>query len=159
MRFRVNLQLGRPKRAVVVDPAPRRGVDLPCECSRVDPLRWCNRQDRICAAEAFAASSLMAGLKPNKNFRVFIRTCRTRNPYPRNVNEVCSAEPRLRASLQYTMRVLSGAAAIRRTRPVDPRSPPEPDGPRPRAAVDHHVIAVAFELDSRELPAIQASNA
>ena len=38
-------------------------------------------------------------------------TLRARNPYPRNVNDVCSCEPRRLASLQYTIRVLSGCNA------------------------------------------------
>jgi hypothetical protein len=40
-----------------------------------------------------------------------VRTLRPRNPYPRNVNDVCSCEPRRLASWQYTIRVLSGCSA------------------------------------------------
>ncbi len=71
----------------------------------------CSRQDRTIELILFMASLLIAGTKPVVARPLLSRTLRPRNPYPRNVNDVCSCEPRLLASWQYTIRVLSGCSA------------------------------------------------
>ena len=45
------------------------------------------------------------------NFFPFLpRAARARNVNPKNVNDVCSCEPRRLPSLQYTIRVLAGCS-------------------------------------------------
>ena len=67
--------------------------------------RW-SRQARTVAPIFFKASLLTAGLKPSRILPVLVRTPRGRKVNPRNVNDVCSYEPRRRSSLHYTVRVL-----------------------------------------------------
>jgi len=71
----------------------------------------CSRQDRTTELILFRASLLIAGTKPVVMRPLPVRTLRPRNPYPGNVNDVCSCEPRRLASWQYTIRVLSGYSA------------------------------------------------
>ena len=49
---------------------------------------------------ALRASALTAGRKEMNTFPSGYRALRGRNVYPRNVNDVCSNEPRRRESLQ-----------------------------------------------------------
>jgi len=60
----------------------------------------CSRQDRTSELILFMASLLIAGTKPVVIRLLLVRTLRPRNPYPKNVNDVCSYEPRRLASLQ-----------------------------------------------------------
>ena len=50
----------------------------------------CSRQDRTTELILFRASLLIAGTKPVVMRPLLVRTLRPRNPYPRNVNDVCS---------------------------------------------------------------------
>ena len=69
----------------------------------------CSRQDRTTELILFRASLLIAGTKPVVMRPLLARTLRPRNPYPRNVNDVCSCEPRRWHPGIYD-RVLSDAA-------------------------------------------------
>ena len=68
----------------------------------------CSRQDRTSALILFKASLLIAGPNPVNTRPFLVRMPRARKVNPRKSNDVCSAEPRRIASLQYTSRVLSG---------------------------------------------------
>src|ERR1035437_493843 len=68
----------------------------------------CSRQDRTSALIFFRASLLIAGRNAVNCTPSPRRARRGRNVNPRNVNDVCSYEPRRLASLQYTILVLSG---------------------------------------------------
>jgi hypothetical protein len=59
---------------------------------------------------AFIASLLIAGKKDVKFCPFLSRAPRARNVYPKNVNDVCSAETFRRPSLQYTIFVFSGCS-------------------------------------------------
>src|ERR1017187_1408860 len=68
----------------------------------------CSRQDRTSALIFFRASLLIAGRNAVNCTPSFRRASRGRNVNPKNVNDVCSAEPRRMLSLQYTILVLPG---------------------------------------------------
>ncbi len=58
------------------------------------PVRWCSRQDRTVALIFFRASLLTAGRKAVNIVPSFRRAARARKVNPKNVNDVCSCEPR-----------------------------------------------------------------
>ena len=74
----------------------------------VIPVHRCSRQDRTSALIFFRASLLIAGRNEVNCTPSLRRACRGRNVNPKNVNDVCSAEPRRLLSLQYTILVLPG---------------------------------------------------
>ena len=66
--------------------------------------------ERISRPIAFAASRLTAGRNDTNMLAVLLLASRGRNVYPRNVNDVLMSRAGP-ASLQYTMRVLSGCSS------------------------------------------------
>src|SRR6202030_3572788 len=71
----------------------------------VIPVCRCSRQDRTSALIFFRASLLIAG-RNEVNCTPSARCARRgRNVNPKNVNDVCSCEPRRLLSLQYTILV------------------------------------------------------
>src|ERR687897_804941 len=66
------------------------------------------RQERTLRPITLSASAPIAGRNDVNAFPSEYLALRGRNVYPRNVNVVCSYEPRRRESLQYTIFVLSG---------------------------------------------------
>src|SRR5437899_12981127 len=111
----------------------------------------CSRQDRTTELILFRASLLIAGTKPVVMRPLLVRALRPRNPYPRNVNDVCSCEPRRLASWQYKIRVLSGCSASP-TSLIRSWSGQHLAGLALGGAVDHRVVHVALESDARERP-------
>ena len=146
------IQPGLVEAPVVVDPALHDRLMNRARSARVLSLRRLSRQRRISRPIAFLASSLTAGRKLTKNFPCLLLASRGRNVYPKKSNRSCSCEPRRFASLQYTMRVLSGCSS----RPT--LRQPFGDGAQDhlglrlssRSARPRHRIPL--ERDRRELP-------
>ncbi|KXX62879.1 hypothetical protein AZG88_27520 [Rhodococcus sp. LB1] len=63
-------------------------------------MRVCSRQDRTAAPISFTASLLSAGRNALKCCPFLCGALRWRNVNPKNVNDVCSREPRRVPSLQ-----------------------------------------------------------
>jgi hypothetical protein len=74
-------------------------------------VRRCSRQRARTYALIVAWASLLTAGRNEVNFFPFLpRAARARKVNPKNVNEVCSCEPRRVPSLQDTIRVLAGCS-------------------------------------------------